>query len=303
MKSTFMKVLDDTAIRGPQAWGVAWVDTKGRLRCYKSPGDVRKVRNTAWELVKNAQAFIFHTRWATHGVLDNLNNHPHSVDGGWLIHNGVVGNYRELAQATPGIGLISDCDSEIICRLAEQASGRLPDRMAAAIDQTTGNCAVAALWHKPETLVIAKRGNPLSVGRLDDGLWFSSTGVGIETAEPMKQNQLIEYRYKAGLPMVYRKRTLAEGRTARYGSGARFDPSGRVMSGTDFNRTQTSWQKKPEYRTTVIRPNRRTDDDDLINGMTLDEWVAQEERRAMEQEQAADLVYEPVEIEQESELF
>jgi len=322
-KETFMAVAADTATRGPQAWGVAWVDVKGRLRCYKENGDIRNCLKRAWKLVENARVFILHTRWATHGEKNNLNNHPHYIDGGWLIHNGVVGNYQELAQR-PDIGLLSDCDSEILCRLGEINPGRLPDRMKQAVDMTTGNLAIACLWHKPDTMVLARRGNPLHVGRDETGLWFSSNGVGFPSVA-FKANTLIEYRYKGGLPMVYRKRQLAEGRVAQYHGFQRFDPSGRaigreervetaaalhdsLMSGTNWagmpvlkkKKNRNKYQhRQPQtnvaksYTTTVIRPNRIVEEDE-DKTVSMDEWLErQRERDAIVHENAnRELTYE-----------
>jgi hypothetical protein len=308
-KARFMTILADTATRGSHAWGVAWLDPKGRLRMYKENGDVGQCLERAWRIVKDARMFIFHTRWATHGAKDGLNNHPHSIDGGWLIHNGVVGNYRQLCQRDD-IGLISQCDSEVICRLAEVSTGRLPDRMKDAIDQTTGNLAIAAIWHKPETLVIAKRGNPLSVGRDDCGLWFSSNGVGLETFQKVRDDRLLEYRYKVGLPMVYRKRDLQPYLRPLYSPSVRFDPSGVEITETTGASCQTDMFDRPRqltgqnnyvpgmvkgkrkknrnkyqhrqpnsqpYTSTVIRPNRVASDED--KSMTMDEWLERQRER------------------------
>jgi len=329
-KARFMTILADTATRGSHAWGVAWLDPKGRLRMYKENGDVSQCLERAWRIVKDARMFIFHTRWATHGAKDGLNNHPHSIDGGWLIHNGVVGNYRQLCQRDD-IGLISQCDSEVICRLAEVSTGRLPDRMKDAIDQTTGNLAIAAIWHKPETLVIAKRGNPLSVGRDDCGLWFSSNGVGLETFQKVRDDRLLEYRYKVGLPMVYRKRDLQPYLRPLYSPSVRtttatcqtdmFDRPRQLTGQNNYvpgmvkgkkkknrNKYQHRQPNNQSYTTTVIRPNRVASEED--KSMTMDEWLErQRERDAIVAEKslnfqnrknrpAQELTYEPLPTEE-----
>lgn len=279
-RDTFMRVAEDTAKRGHHAWGLAWIDKNERLRVYKRNGTILKNLPLAWSMASESLAFILHTRYATHGALDSSNNHPHPVDGGWMIHNGVVQNYRDLLSHTPGLHLLSECDSEVIGRLAEMAKGRLPDRFKTAIDSTSGNLAIAALWHRhnPACVVLARRGNPLHVGREEDGIWFSSNGVGFHS-ESMKLNTLLEYRYKAGIPLIYRKRSLLDrgiaGRPAD-SSGRVLEQvqqyGGRIMTGTEFARqhTKTAEQAAAERRNAqierdtaqVIRGNRITDDDD-----------------------------------------
>lgn len=276
-QATFETVVADTATRGNHAWGIAWVDDKNRLRHYKQDGDVRNNMKRAWAMVRNAKAFILHTRWSTHGKGNN-NNHPHALDGGWLIHNGVVSNYEKLKREKQ-YWLVSECDTEIICRLADLATGRLPDRMKTAIDQTTGNLVIATLWHNPERLVLARRGNPLWVGRGDDGLWFSSYGRGIAYAAEVSHDTLLEYRYRAGLPMVYRKRALDATVNVSYSRGGSYDPSGRLitsshMSGTDFRHRgyeQEAVRRIPQLTTRVIRPNRVTDDEPKTMADVLDD--------------------------------
>lgn len=280
-RHTFEKVLADTVTRGTHAWGIAAVDRRGVLHMYKRNGSALKDIDRVWEYAKESTAFILHTRWATHGEKNGLNNHPHSVDGGWLIHNGVVRNYQDLKAQTRGC--ISECDSEIICRLAEQAPGRLPDRMQAAINRTHGNLAIAALWRKPTCLVIARRGNPLSVGRMSDGLWFSSNGLGF-ASEPVRQDTLIEYRIKAGLAVAYRKRKLDP--AGDYRRGTMYDPSGRAIGHTSSRDSIYQQQLRnhqpmlfnPPKPNPVIRPNRITEDDAADECRT----IAQLEAETME---------------------
>lgn len=269
-RSTFEAVVADTATRGKHAWGVAWVETRGKaevIRHYKQAGDVRNHVELAWSMVRNATAFILHTRWATHGGTGNIDNHPHAVDGGWLVHNGVISNYRDIKAEVRGH--MSDCDSETLCRLIEKNHGRLPDRVRDAVDATRGNLAIAALWKSPLCLIIARRGNPLSVGRMDDGLWFSSLGNGFNGLS-VSDDTLIEYRYRGGLPMVYRKRALQPGHSVKK-TGGHYDPSGRLISTPapaykpaklkPMHDAYTAGMNRLPV-TQVIRPNRITEDDD-----------------------------------------
>ena len=89
--------------RGPHAFGFAWLDWEGRLRMFKQTGKITSNLGLL-RMMKNARIIVGHCRYATHGAPENnLNNHPHPADGGWIVHNGVVSNHEELAAdgATP----------------------------------------------------------------------------------------------------------------------------------------------------------------------------------------------------------
>jgi glucosamine 6-phosphate synthetase-like amidotransferase/phosphosugar isomerase protein len=165
--------------RGPHAFGFAWVDARGRLRCFKSPGTLTS-ELAMLPIVREARMLIGHLRFATHGhPSDNANNHPHAADGGWLVHNGIVRNYESLCRRhrlTPS----TECDSECLGLLIERAgdTGFLR-RAAEAIDLTAGPLAMLALWPRPRRLIVARRGNPLHVGRSPRGLYFGTLAAGL----------------------------------------------------------------------------------------------------------------------------
>lgn len=182
--------------RGPHAFGFAWVDGRGRLRCYKSPGTLTS-HMSMLPIVREARMLVGHLRYATHGAAsDNANNHPHAVDGGWLVHNGVVGNYESLLRRrrlTP----TSECDSESIGLLIEAADdAALVGRVAEAVDLTTGPLALLALWARPRRLIVARRGNPLHVGRSPRGIYVGSLAGGLPgDVRPMRDDAVAEFNY------------------------------------------------------------------------------------------------------------
>jgi hypothetical protein len=148
------------------------------------------------------------------------------------------------------------------------------------------------------------------VGRDDCGLWFSSNGVGLETFQKVRDDRLLEYRYKVGLPMVYRKRDLQPYLRPLYSPSVRFDPSGVEITETTGASCQTDMFDRPRqltgqnnyvpgmvkgkrkknrnkyqhrqpnsqpYTSTVIRPNRVASDED--KSMTMDEWLERQRER------------------------
>jgi glucosamine 6-phosphate synthetase-like amidotransferase/phosphosugar isomerase protein len=175
------KVAKANATRGPHAFGWAWVCSKGRLHHYKQSGDLR-ANLRLLGMLHGAKLVIGHQRWATHGhVGHNVNNHPHPVDGGHLVHNGVIGNHRELVEAYR-LWMNSECDSEVLGLLVEQSenesqAGRVIEAVN-AVESSSGLVALA-LWNKPQSIVAVRRGNPLHVGEVSGGLYLGSVLDGL----------------------------------------------------------------------------------------------------------------------------
>jgi glucosamine 6-phosphate synthetase-like amidotransferase/phosphosugar isomerase protein len=111
---------------------------------------------------------VGHCCWATHGdPKNNLNNHPHPADGGWIVHNGVVNNHEELA-AEYDLHPVTDCDSEVLGLIAA-SQGTLHTRCAATANVTRGNLVMLGVWGRPARMVAVRAGNPLSLGMVQGG--------------------------------------------------------------------------------------------------------------------------------------
>ena len=178
---TLMDMAFQTEKRGPHAFGFAWLDKGGALKCYKQAGRITE-NLKLMEMMHDAVMVIGHCRWTTHGhQSDNINNHPHPSDGGWIVHNGIVDNWESLKRRF-SLPMNSECDSEVLARLIENSpeSGVL-GRTAEAVELVPAECsmAMAGLW-KPGELVIVKRGRPLSAARhAKGGLYFASLPKGL----------------------------------------------------------------------------------------------------------------------------
>jgi glucosamine--fructose-6-phosphate aminotransferase (isomerizing) len=164
--------------RGPHAFGFAWITADGRLRSYKQEGRITDHMGLL-AMTRGARMLIGHVRWATHGdPKNNTNNHPHAVDGGWLVHNGVLYNYRELVQDL-ALRPISECDSEVIGLMIERRPGALLDRTRLSVGKCEGPLTVMAMWARPARLIVARMGNPLHAARTVHGRLFSSLSDGL----------------------------------------------------------------------------------------------------------------------------
>lgn len=168
----------ETETRGRHASGLAWVDQQGRLWTWKRQG-AWSDRLSDLDRVEDAVAVIGHCRWATHGHWSvDRNNHPHRAGRGWIVHNGVVRNYRDL-EAEYRVRRSSQCDTEVLGLLIERFAGSLRDRVARVIRRVDGPAAVLGLWCDPVRLVVCRAGKPLSSGRTKRGLYLASLPTGL----------------------------------------------------------------------------------------------------------------------------
>jgi glucosamine 6-phosphate synthetase-like amidotransferase/phosphosugar isomerase protein len=121
-------------------------------------------------MAHDARFLIGHCRFATQGSPDNnLNNHPHPADGGWIVHNGVIGEYRDLVRRHE-LSPVTGCDSELLGLLIEQRSGTLRARCAESARLVgAGPLVLLGLWSRPGRLVAVRSGNPLHLGEVGDG--------------------------------------------------------------------------------------------------------------------------------------
>ncbi|RRJ89666.1 glutamine--fructose-6-phosphate transaminase (isomerizing) [Paenimyroides tangerinum] len=123
---------------------------------------------------------IGHTRWATHGVPNDVNSHPHFSNSGELviIHNGIIENYEPLKQELikRGYTFKSDTDTEVLVNLIEDVQKtnnlKLGKAVQVALNQVIGAYAICVMdIKKPNEIVAARLGSPLAIG-VGDGEYF-----------------------------------------------------------------------------------------------------------------------------------
>ena len=126
---------------------------------------------------------IGHTRWATHGVPNDINSHPHYSNSGNLviIHNGIIENYGSLKQEllSRGYSFKSDTDTEVLINLIEDVKKnedvKLGKAVQIALNQVIGAYAIAVFdLNKPDEIVVARLGSPLAIGIGKDEFFIAS---------------------------------------------------------------------------------------------------------------------------------
>jgi glucosamine--fructose-6-phosphate aminotransferase (isomerizing) len=168
------EVAEVTMSRGPHAWGMAWVTREGRLRMFKQEGRIVDSLGLL-AMAKDAVMLIGHCRWATHGTPENnLNNHPHPSDGGWIVHNGMIRDYQDIA-TRHDLHTMTECDSEVLGLLVEKSKGPVIDRCARAMRICRGNNPIVmlGLW-KDSLVAAADNGQPLHVGETGKSYYLGS---------------------------------------------------------------------------------------------------------------------------------
>jgi glucosamine--fructose-6-phosphate aminotransferase (isomerizing) len=124
-----------------------------------------------------------HTRWATHGVPNDVNSHPHLSNSGELaiIHNGIIENYAPLKQELINRGYVfhSDTDTEVLVNLIEEVQKKenfkLGKAVQVALNQVVGAYAICVFdTKKPDEIVVARLGSPLAIGIGDDEYFIAS---------------------------------------------------------------------------------------------------------------------------------
>ena len=135
------------------------------------------------ENTKIGKVGMGHTRWATHGVPNDVNSHPHYSNSGNLviIHNGIIENYEPIKKELTkrGYSFQSDTDTEVLVNLIEDVKKKekvgLGKAVQIALNQVVGAYAIAVFdKEKPNEIVVARLGSPLAIGIGEDEFFIAS---------------------------------------------------------------------------------------------------------------------------------
>ena len=171
--SIVLEGLKKLEYRGYDSAGLALFDGK-KLKVTKTKGKVAALENKLLNTENtNGSIGIGHTRWATHGIPNDENSHPHYSNSGELviIHNGIIENYDSIRKELIGRGyeFKSETDTEVLVNLIEEVQKKtqlkLGEAVQLALKEVVGAYAIAVFdIKKPNEIVVAKLGSPLAVG-------------------------------------------------------------------------------------------------------------------------------------------
>jgi glucosamine--fructose-6-phosphate aminotransferase (isomerizing) len=177
-----IKGLKRLEYRGYDSAGIMLYDGES-MKVAKTKGKVSDLEQKAKEITINGNIGIGHTRWATHGVPNDVNSHPHLSNSGDLviIHNGIIENYEPLKKELMNRGYTfkSDTDTEVLVNLIEDVQKKdnlkLGKAVQIALNQVVGAYAIAVFdVKKPDEIVVARLGSPLAVGIGEDEYFIAS---------------------------------------------------------------------------------------------------------------------------------
>tara|TARA_B110000971_G_scaffold208682_1_gene234025 strand:+ start:3359 stop:5191 length:1833 start_codon:yes stop_codon:yes gene_type:complete len=179
--SILLQGLQRLEYRGYDSSGVAVIDEDGALQVCRRPGKVQNLLQAMEDEPIRGQTGIAHTRWATHGIVNEANSHPHSSGQRVsLVHNGIIENHNALRDELKAAGYIfaSDTDSEVVVHLVDsylEAGQTLLDSVRLAIKRLEGAFAIAVVSPLfPDQIVAARLGCPLVVGKGIDENYVAS---------------------------------------------------------------------------------------------------------------------------------
>lgn len=175
-----IKGLKRLEYRGYDSAGIALFDGEHFISS-KTKGKVSDLEAKAnQEISKKGNIGIGHTRWATHGVPNDINSHPHFSNSGELvmIHNGIIENYEPLKKElqSRGYTFTSDTDTEVLVNLIEDVQKnkkvKLGKAVQIALNQVVGAYAICVMdIKKPNEIIAARLGSPLAIG-VGEGEYF-----------------------------------------------------------------------------------------------------------------------------------
>ena len=158
--------------RGYDSAGIITLDRAGDTLILKAKGKVAELSKLVSAKENSDNVGIGHTRWATHGEPSERNAHPHTSGDIFLVHNGIIENYKELKSELKGHTFKSETDSEVLAALVNSFYDKktsLPEAVAQALKLVVGTYGIAVVsTREPDKVVVARMGSPLIIGLGDE---------------------------------------------------------------------------------------------------------------------------------------
>lgn len=174
--------------RGYDSSGVAIEDADGKMHIYKSRGKVSNLEELVEGKSTEGTLGIAHTRWATHGVPNDINAHPQVNSDRTLaiVHNGTIENYGVLREALTNHGYTfsSETDTEVLVQLIDyvrkENNCSLAEAVRGALKEVVGAYAIAVIErNNPNLMVVARKSSPLVLGLGKDEIFIASDATPI----------------------------------------------------------------------------------------------------------------------------
>ena len=155
--------------RGYDSAGIVTVSEKGKATLIRAKGKIAELEKKLAKNKRDDNVGIGHTRWATHGEPSEKNAHPHQAGSIYLVHNGIIENYKELKTELKEHDFKSETDTEVLAALINSfyKDGKHPlvNAVVQALKLVKGTYGIAVVSVlEPSELVVARSGSPLVIG-------------------------------------------------------------------------------------------------------------------------------------------
>ena len=168
--------------RGYDSAGVVTIGKKGAT-LVKAKGKVAELEVLTDKQPSLDTIGIGHTRWATHGEPSEINAHPHQAGDIYLVHNGIIENYKELKAELKNHKFVSQTDTEVLAALINSfydVKTELVDAVTQALQLVVGTYGIAVVSvRNPNEIVAARSGSPLIIGVGDDETYVASDAAAL----------------------------------------------------------------------------------------------------------------------------
>ena len=170
--------------RGYDSAGIATL-VDGQIERRRAEGKLARLADLVQRKPIGGKIGIGHTRWATHGLPNEINAHPHADGRVVLVHNGIIENFQTLRQELEAKGhrFETETDTEAVVHLVSDylGQGKTPQQaVAAALARIEGAFALAILFAGHKDLMIgARRGSPLAIGYGDGEMYIGSDALAL----------------------------------------------------------------------------------------------------------------------------
>ena len=155
--------------RGYDSAGIVTLNESGEATLLKSKGKIAGLEEKVAKNKRVDKIGIGHTRWATHGEPNETNAHPHVAGKIFLVHNGIIENYKDLKETLKDHEFVSETDTEVLAALINSfyADGKYPlsNAVVQALKLVHGTYGIAVISRdNPGEIVVARSGSPLVIG-------------------------------------------------------------------------------------------------------------------------------------------
>ncbi len=157
--------------RGYDSAGIGIINSTKSI-VIKNKGKVSLLEERVSKVNLESHLGIGHTRWATHGIPNEQNAHPHANSDGtlFIIHNGIIENFQPLKKSLQKLGykFLSDTDSEVLVHLIDsflKKNYSLEKAVQLCLNEIEGTYGLAVIYaNEPDKLIVARKGSPLVIG-------------------------------------------------------------------------------------------------------------------------------------------